>query len=202
MVGKVSTTFHDPAMEFDAYGLPPTYTFTGGKGGSKAMELVSAGVRTKFGVVKVYNLGFYLDEKTKEVMISKRSLSVLASPALGGGASPSLGMLLEFERDVAKDKLAKSIVDALASKNRKKGYKTALEKFQSILVGQVEGSGLKKGERIEFIYRKKDSLCISVNSRPPECVDSEDLRRRLLNVYAGEESVVPEIPKVLFTKYL
>ena len=61
---------------------------------------------------------------------------------------------------------------------------------------------MKKKDKIEFTYRKKDQLCISVKAKSPECVENDELRKRLVNVYAGEESVVPELQAVLFTKYL
>lgn len=188
---------HDRGLEFDKFGMDSSRMFPAtGKGGSK-LELISAGMRKKFGVVSVYSVGLYVDSKVQQNMISKRSLSELTAPV----SSVSLGVLLDFEREVGKDKVVNAIVEALASKNNKKSYKAALKQFQSILLSQMGGS-MKKKDKIEFTYRKKDQLCISVNAKSPECVESDDLRKRLANVYAGEDSVVPELQAVLFTKYL
>ena len=188
---------HDRGLEYDRFGMVPSRAFPAAGKGSSKLELISAGMRKKFGVVSVYSVGLYVDSKVQQSMISKRSLSELTAPVNG----VSLGILLDFEREVGKDKVVNAIVEVLASKNNKKSYKVALKEFQSILLSQMGGS-MKKKDKIEFTYRKKDQLCISVKAKSPECVENDELRKRLVNVYAGEESVVPELQAVLFTKYL
>ena len=194
---KPAVAHHDRDLEFEKFGMVSSRVFpSSGKNGKK-LDLVSAGMRKKFGVVSVYSVGLYLDPTVRQNMISKRSLSELAAPNNG----VSLGILLDFEREVGKEKVVPAIVEALASKSNKKSYKAALNQFQSILLSQM-GSGMRLRDKIEFTYRNKVQLCISVNAKSAECVDNDDLRKRLINVYAGEDSVVPELKKVLFTKYL
>ena len=194
---KPAVRKHDRGLEFDKFGMVSSRVFPfSGRGGSE-LDLIGAGMRKKFGVVSVYSVGLYVDSKVQQSMISKRSLSELAAPISG----VSLGILLNFEREVGKEKVVPAIVEALASKNNKKSYKAALNQFQTILLSQM-GDGMKRKDLIEFTYRKKDQLCVSVKGKNAECLVNDDLRKRLVNVYAGEGSVVPELQKVLFTKYL
>ena len=74
-------------------------------------------MRKKFGVVSVYSVGLYVDSKVQQNMTAS-ALSELTAPV----SSVSLGVLLDFEREVGKDKVVNAIVEALASKNNKKSY--------------------------------------------------------------------------------
>ena len=198
---KLTVPIHNPDLEFDKLGLPSTRPFPtfGGKGNK--LELIGAGVRKKFSVVSVYSVGMYVDSKKKREMADKGSLSVLGGA--GTGSNASLGFLLKFQREVGKDKVVTAIVEQLAIKGRR-NYKEALDMFQTMLLKQIsnKGDSVKKKDTIEFTYRNKALLCLSVNNQPPECVENADLRTRLLNVYAGEESVVPTLRSILQVKFL
>ena len=194
---RITVPLRNPDLEFDKLGLPSTRAFPQFMNGNK-LELIGAGVRKKFSLVSVYSLGMYVDSKKKKEMASKGSLSVLSSS--GTGSNASLGFLLKFHREVDKEKVVGAIVEQLTVKGRRH-YSEALDMFKIMLLKQI-GNSMKKKDILEFTFRNKALLCLSVNNQPPECVENADLRTRLLNVYAGEQSVVPALREILQTKFL
>jgi hypothetical protein len=85
-----------------------------------------------------------------------------------------------------------------ALKNGKSGneYQKALDTFHDILLSQM-GDFMLKDEVIEFVYKGKDQLGISVRMQQMQYMNSADLRRRLVAVYVGDKTVTPELRSIL-----
>ena len=196
---KITVPIRNPDLEFDRLGLPSSRLFPLADKG-RSLELIGAGVRKKFNVISVYSIGMYIDENKKKELLSKGALSVLSSPLQSSGGGPSLGLLLKFQREVSKDKVVNAIVEQLSLKGRK-GYKEALDTFQDFLLKQM-GPSMRKNDLIEFTYQGKAQVCVSVNNKSVECLENNDLRTRLLTVYGGEESVAPELRRILELRFL
>ena len=96
--------------------------------------------------------------------------------------------------------MVSAIVEQLAVKGRR-NYSEVLDMFKTMLLKQI-GNSMRNKDILEFTFRNKALLCLSVNNKPPECVENADLRTRLLNVYAGEQSVVPTLREILRTRFL
>jgi hypothetical protein len=167
-----------------SFSLPVSKSFSGSK-----FTLKSAGMRKKF-VVNVYSVGLYVSEgKAKELFATKTAAARLDSLA-GGGAA----LLLQFQRDVDTGKVVDAFMKALAQKSGDKGYDDAKNKLQGILTSAVAKAGrYKKKDSIEFLFDGRSKLGVTVNGGKRQDVDNAHLRKALLSVYLGKNSVTPDL---------
>ena len=116
------------------------------------------------------------------------------------GDEVSLSIYLKFVRAVTTDKIVQAFKEGLSSVPDK----NAVSSFTSILLKKIGSKGASKDDTIEFIFkgRNNDEVGILVrDDKVPEIVKSAALRERLIDIYAGKETIVPEIPKQIVNKY-
>jgi Chalcone isomerase-like len=173
--------------------------------GGRSYSLISAGMRTKF-FLDVYAVGLYMNEdfvSSKKSLIKKATDFEVLSTAgnkgiLSSDATVDVYISLKFARLVAKDQMVGGIVGALT------GAKN-LDSFKDILTKAIGGAGIAISDEIGFAYKGKagNLLDISYNGKLIGTVkDAADLRKKLLNVYVGPNSVAPEVVSVLKKRFL
>jgi len=183
--GLFSPAANHGAIGFDTLGMPTKRPFPVPKG--KPLTLVSAAMRKKFGVVDVYKVGYFIpDSKFSE--LSKQVKK-------GDFAKGDCGLVLEFVRGVKADAVVKALVEALKDIDKK-----VLEAFQSALLTQMNGS-VATGDIIEFHLTGKDNVSVRVRDNTPILVKGETLKTRLVGIYTGEKSIVPDMVTILNSKF-
>jgi len=171
---------------------------------SKPYSLIASGMRKKnlFVVnVDVYHVGIYASPSLENTIKSNIKANKDFGLASKTGDEVSLSIYLKFVRDVTTDKIVQAFQEGLSTSV---SDKTALNSFTSILLKKIGSKGASKDDTIEFIFkgRNNDEVGILVrDDKVPEIVKSAALRERLIDIYAGKETIVPEIPKQIVNKY-
>jgi len=159
-----------------------------------AQTFVGGGTRSKYGAVKVYAVGLYID--------ASRAASSL-KPFVGAPASSLTGradffrvlqtgrfdrtLLLQFHRSVAADAVAGALRDSLASRLGA----VALEKFRAALSAVLGAGSVAKGARLYFSCRG-DALSIALGApSPASTLKDKALCPAFLDVYLGPKPVSP-----------
>ena len=167
-----------------SFSLPSSKAFSGSK-----LTLKAAGMRKKL-FISVYSVGLYVSEgKAKDLFAKKTTAARLDSLAEGGAA-----LLLQFQRDVETGKVVDAFMKALAQKSGDSTYNKDKTKLQDILTSAVSKAGkYKKKDTIEFFFDGKSKLGVTVNGGKRQDVDNAKLRKALLSVYLGPDSVTPDL---------
>jgi len=135
-------------------------------------------------------VGLYVSVgKAKDLFAKKTTAARLDSLAEGGAA-----LLLQFQRDVETGKVVDAFMKALAQKSGDSTYNKDKTKLQDILTSAVSKAGkYKKKDTIEFFFDGKSKLGVTVNGGKRQDVDNAKLRKALLSVYLGPDSVTPDL---------
>ena len=172
-------------------------------GNSKPYSLVASGLRKKnlFVVnVDVYHVGIYASPSLENTIKSNIKANKDFGLSSKTGDDVSLSIYLKFVRAVTTDKIVQAFQEGLSSSVTDKN---ALNSFTSILLKKIGSKGASKDDTIEFIFkgRNNDEIGIIVRDDNAEIVKSAALRERLIDIYAGKDSIVPELPKQIVNKY-
>lgn len=169
---------------------------------STELSLVSAGVRKKFIVFPQCSAGLYLNNKKVTELSQSKSLTMLSNPVTDGSAGDIfLAMKVVWLLPESTNSVVDTVYTAMSSA-RNIDYRRSLETFKTILAKQIGVGGMQKGESLEFLFGGLMQMGVAARGQLPEYVDNADLRRRLMNFFAGEESLFPEMPAVLHKQYL
>lgn len=167
------------------------------------MNLVSAGMRRKsivFVQVDVYVIGLYLtDSKHKLVIDSVKEGNGLDLSKETLDGSTYLCIVLKFARNVGQSAFIDAIVDALASTGEE--YQQALVSFKSLLSSAFGPIGIKTGDEIVFGYHGSEDMTVSVKGSVVGTIRNRSLRMKLIDIYAGANSVTPEVVSALTARF-
>jgi len=168
--------------------------------GSK-QTLVGGGTRFKYGAVKVYAAGLYLDGS---IMSSLKKFSAIPAAALTKtqaffdvitSARQAKTMLLRFHRSVGAPAVIEALRDALKPKVDAKG----VSKFESAL-SNVLGETVPKDSQL-FLTCKADSVYISTSESTGSHVNAKGLCPALFGVYLGKSPISPAIKSGVATGF-
>lgn len=171
-------------------------------GSSKPYPLVASAMRRKNLLVvnvDVYHVGIYLSPSMENIISQNIKSNKGFGLATKTGEDVSISIYLKFVRSVTTDKIVQAFKEGLTISD-----KTAVDTFTSILLKKIGQQGAAKDDSIEFIFKGKNNEDIGIvvrNDKVPEVVKSAALREQLIEIYTGKNSIVPDIPKQLTTKY-
>eukprot|EP01036_Dinobryon_divergens_P034577 gene34577-44695_t len=150
-----------------------------------------------------------------------------ASSELSADAA-SLGIVLRFVRDVDSGKIVSAMQEALLPPNHSdpvsivnnslsirlfvrasqgkgtgegKGYDVAVGSFMELLKSATGDAGLKKADELIFLWHGSETVTILKNDLFVGSVNNDLLRRRLVDVYVGEQAVAPEVAAAVKRRY-
>ena len=115
--------------------------------------------------------------------------------------NPFLALTLTFARNTPTSDTVTELYSALQGA-RNKEYRVHIEVFKKALSDQIGGSGMTSGEELEFLYIGPSRMGVSVRGQKPAFIDNADVRRRLLNYFAGEKAAGQELPATLRAAFL
>ena len=170
-------------------------------GNSKPYSLIASGMRKKnlFVVnVDVYHVGIYASTSLEKQLKANKDYFGLSSKT---GDDISCSVYIRFVRSVTTDKIVQAFQEGLSTSV---SDKSALNSFTSILLKKIGSKGASKDDTIEFIFkgRNNDEVGILVrDDKIPEIVKSSALRERLIDIYVGKETIVPDLRERLINKY-
>jgi hypothetical protein len=171
-------------------------------GSSKPYPLVASAMRRKNLLVvnvDVYHVGIYLSSGMEAIVKSNIKSNKGFGLATKTGEEVSISIYLKFVRSVTTDKIVQAFKEGLTISD-----KSAVDTFTSVLLKKIGQQGASKDDTIEFIFKGKNNEEIGIlvrNDKVPEVVKSVALREQLIEIYTGKNSIVPDIPKQLMTKY-
>lgn len=186
------------SLSFKTYDLPVSRSFQGYGWDRKEKLLIAAGMRKKL-VINVYAVGLYISS-SKEKELKKAGKKFNSKLSTSSSESIGSAIVLKFQMNVGTNKVVTAIVDALPGKSR--AYKESLSKFQKLLLDGLGSGGAKSGDVVEFIFRGKDEIGVGVRGSVVGYVKSVELRQKLMDVYAGDKSVAPEVNKILKSTFI
>ena len=226
-IGKVETGSGN-SITFNTLGFElkhsfPTYM---PKIRGNELELVAAGTKKTYAVIPQYAIGLYLSANKIDKLLNEKTLTNLAVPT-GTSKSdkmlPFLALKLKFIKNINNNQeFIDPIYDTLYG-GKNNDYRKSLENFKLNILKQMGNSnksksnsnsnsesesenenskGIKKGDEMEFLFVGDVQLGISYKGQDPVFVDNSDLRRRLINIFAGEQSICKELPSTLKKTFL
>ena len=153
---------------------------------------VGGGTRSKYGAVKVYAVGLYID--AARATSSLKPFVGVPAAKLPTGFFKTLQtgkfgktLLLQFHRSVASETVAGAMRDSLASRL---GAAT-LDKFREALLAALASSSVAKGDRIYFACRG-DAMTISAGKLGGgQSVRDRTVCPAFLDVYVGAKPISP-----------
>mmetsp|Transcript_73257 Transcript_73257/g.136908 ORF Transcript_73257/g.136908 Transcript_73257/m.136908 type:complete len:234 (+) Transcript_73257:88-789(+) len=146
--------------------------------------LVATGVRKKFGAIKVYAVGLYLDAADSLWGRPRKAKEMLAK----GSGHISLRLVITSSL-VTQRKLSDALKDAmLPQMSEDPATGKALEAFEQIF---AKGPKLKPGTVILLDLGEK-GVKVGIDGRSCGEVRNAELGRALLAVYLGENAVAPQ----------
>lgn len=159
----------------------------------KGQSFVGGGTRAKYGAVKVYAVGLYID--AGRAASSLKPFVGLPAEKLPANFFKTLQtgkfdrtLLLQFHRAVAADTVAGALRDSLAGRLSA----AALDKFRSTLLATLGDASVLKGAKIFFSCRG-DSLTISTGtlSGNAQSIRDKTLCPAFIDVYLGPKPISP-----------
>ena len=180
------------AFSGNTHGLPTMHMF-----GANVyrMPLRAAGMRKKL-FVPVYSVGIYFGDHTAASVNAKGPRYLI-----NNNAGASMGLLLLFQRDVDMPKVVEALMSALGGGHAGGAalappHAEANKALQEILTSSTPL--YRRNDSIEFYFSGRQGLGVSVNKQAPRWISSAALlRNRLMDVYVGQSSVVPELASAL-----
>mmetsp|Transcript_63026 Transcript_63026/g.148009 ORF Transcript_63026/g.148009 Transcript_63026/m.148009 type:complete len:256 (+) Transcript_63026:31-798(+) len=157
-------------------------------------ELMANGVRTKWGKIKVYAMGLYLEERSKLWGLSSVNVRDLAKEAPGRvtlrivitSSFVSTRKLSEAMREALRPRLLKELPPAKAD-----------EVLADFLHALEAGPPLKRGIRLQFAFGK-NTVKIRMGPTYIAHVSSKFLTNALLSVYLDGNAVEPSFRDAVF----
>ena len=180
----------------------PTYLISGAA--ATEMVLVAASSKRSYLVLPLYSVGLYLHDSKVDELRREKSLSLMSSPApinARDNTNPFLALTLTFARNTPTSDTVTELYSALQGA-RNKEYRVHIEVFKKALSDQIGVSGMTSGEVLEFLYIGPSRMGVSVRGQKPAFIDNADVRRRLLNYFAGEKAAGQELPATLRAAFL
>ncbi|MEW9899718.1 chalcone isomerase family protein [Chitinivorax sp. PXF-14] len=148
------------------------------------LVLNGAGVRSKFGLAKVYVAGLYVSAKTKDadaVVNAKQQRRVQ----------------LVMKRDVDADKMLEAFKEGITA-NTSATELTALQpkiaKLEAIFKAVRE---VREGDIINLDFAADGATKITVRNQPKEVIPGADLSSALLRIWLGSKPVQDDLKKSL-----
>lgn len=181
-------------------GLPDSKSIIGSN--IPSYNLAAGGMRRKNLLVvnvDVYNVGVYISPKMENILKNNIKAGKKFELYASTGEDVSVSIYLKFVRSVTTDKIVQAFKEGLTIND-----KNAVNSFTSILLKKLGPNGASNDDTIEFIFKGKNNEDIGIlvrDDKVPEIVKSASLRERLIEIYTGKDSIVPEIPKQLSDKY-
>ena len=149
----------------------------------KDLSLNGGGLRRRF-VFKVYVIGLYLTEKTRD------AAQALAQP---GPKRVSLHML----RDVGADTFSEALIEGLKANHSEAEYRGLEPRVKQLEAIMAKVGEAKKGMVIALDWTG-GATRVSVDGRPAgEPIAGEDFYRALLRIWLGEHPVQDDIKQDL-----
>ena len=159
----------------------------------KGQTFVGGGTRAKYGAVKVYAVGLYID--AGRAASSLKPFVGLPAEKLPSNFFKVLQtgkfdrtLLLQFHRAVAAETVAGALRDSLAGRLSA----AVLDKFRSTLLATLGDASVLKGAKIFFSCRG-DSLTISTGtlSGNAQSIRDKTLCPAFIDVYLGSKPISP-----------
>lgn len=174
-------------------------------GANKQYALIASSMRRKNLLVvnvDVYRVGIYASSSLETIVKNniKAGKSYVVGLASKSGDEVSLSLYLKFVRSVTTDKILEAFRTGLSSV----ADNIAVNSFSDILLRKIGKTGTKKDDTIEFIFKGRNNEEIGIlvrDDKVPEIVKSSALREKLIEIYTGADSIVPDLPKQLEKKY-
>ena len=158
----------------------------------KGQTFVGGGTRAKYGAVKVYAVGLYIDAgRAASSLKPFVGLPAAKLPAnffkvLQSGKFDRT-LLLQFHRAVAAETVAGALRDSLASRLSA----AVLDKFRSTLLATLGDASVVKGAKIFFSCRG-DSMTISIGTLShSSAIRDKALCPAFIDVYLGPKPISP-----------
>ncbi len=150
---------------------------------ARDLSLNGGGLRRRF-VFKVYVIGLYLPEKTRD------AARVLAQP---GPKRVSLHML----RDVAADTFSEALIEGLKANHSEAEYRGLEPQVKQLEAIMAKVGEAKKGMVIALDWTG-GATRVSIDGRPAgEPIAGEEFYRALLRIWLGEHPVQDDIKQDL-----
>lgn len=172
-------------------------------GANKQYALIASSMRRKNLLVvnvDVYRVGIYASSSLETIVKNNIKAGKSYGLASKSGDEISLSLYLKFVRSVTTDKILEAFRTGLSSV----ADKTAVNSFSDILFKKIGKIGTKKDDTIEFIFKGRNNEEIGIlvrDDKVPEIIKSAALREKLIEIYTGADSIVPDLPKQLEKKY-
>lgn len=196
-------------LAFKSYGLAADKTFYSDPTTKHELSLVSAGMRRKNVIVMevdVYKVGIYLSESkdagiheaaTKMPLHGDDIVIEIEKPAVR--SSISVGISLNFVRDVQTDKVVSAIIQAMVGPGDE--YNKALQNFSDILLSAIGADGMKNNSVLSLTFHGKDGLSISIDDKFVGSLTSGKIRLKLIEIYLGPKPLAPAVVEVIKARY-
>ena len=168
------TTGAGHAAELAGVQMADSYTL-----GNEHLVLNGMAVRDKF-FIKVYVGGLYLQKRTSNAEDIIR-------------ADTPKALLMQFVRDVKRDKLVQAYSEAFASNaaDMAARQKTNVERFFAFL------TNVKEGDRIGFVYEPGKGSRFALNGAEKLAIDGKEFADLFLLVYIGPRPPTAEVKRGL-----
>ena len=139
---------------------------------------------------RVYSVGMYGDEETKEELSSiSKSDDKTAIAALRKGASGSSSFVIKMNFKVGAEKMAAAIADSVSPRHSSASEVSELKDL--IFAGVSDKGAAVKGTVIEFDC--SDGVEVTVDGKTSGKVESEGLAKALCDVYLDDKCVSPKL---------
>jgi hypothetical protein len=163
------------AGEVAGVKMPDTETVEG-----KALKLNGMGLRTKYGVVKVYVLGLYLETRSADAG------AVISSDQVKR-------IRMSFLRDVAGPKIAETITEGFErnSKAQMGTLKARLDKLATIVPDVV------KGDEVVLTYSPGKGTSVQAKGTDRGVIEGKDFADALFSVWLGAVPAQEDLKKLL-----
>jgi hypothetical protein len=163
------------AVEVAGVPVPETVS-----AGGKTLKLNGAGLRKKFGMVKVYVLALYLETPSKD------AAAVISSDEVKSAR-------LSMRRSVAGEKIAGSIAEGFErnSKSQLPALKSRLERFAKMF------PDLKEGDEVVVTYVPGTGTKVSALGTDRGTIEGRDFADALFSVWLGPDPVQEDLKKAL-----
>jgi hypothetical protein len=169
--------------------------------GTPDERLLGTGCRYKYGFVKVYAVGLYLDtvgSKALKTVEDRTASAVLKDDAFFQHVideDSHATLVVKMCRAVEAATLASAFEEQLKPRVENKGKESliAMEQFTNMLVQSLGSHGVSPDTEMQFLRTPGGFLHVVVNNRPAGCVKNSNLAAALFDVYLGKASVTPEL---------
>lgn len=150
--------------------------------GGAELVLNGAGVRSKFGLAKVYVAGLYVPAKTADAN------SVIA-------AKQPRRVMLVMKRDVDADKMLEAFHDGISANSsgpEMEVLKPKIAQLNSIFRAVKEA---RENDRIALDFGTDGGLKITINGQAKDSISGPDIAPAMLKIWLGKKPVQDDLKK-------